>query len=267
MELESEIPETTANPEPVAGCCAPPCSLDLRLADNMEVMKTFDDNHFDLAIVDPPYGINAGNVFGGEKRKSGKGAAMKTAHKQKDWDMEPPPSEYFTELFRVSKHQIIWGANHFMEKVMRGSPSWIVWDKDNGSTKFADAELAYTSHDSACRIFKWTWNGMIQGDMANKESKIHPTQKPIQLYKWLLKNYAKPGDKILDTHMGSGSIAIACHYSGNPLVACEIDKDYYTAALERIERETRQLDFFTENDQGMAAPPKTADTTKTDQTI
>lgn len=234
MELESEIPKPTAEPEKVAGCCAPPCSLDLRLTDNMDMMKTFGDKHFDLAIVDPPYGIgmSGGNV----------GYKGNNDLERKEWDNEIPTPEYFKELRRVSKEQIIWGSNYY--PWVWPMKSWIVWDKGEGfkGRTYAEGELAGTSHDRNAKVFR-------HDPLANRDyvGKIHPTQKPVQLYKWLLKNYAKPGDKILDTHMGSGSIAIACHYSGNPLVACEIDKDYYTAALERIERETRQLDFFTEN--------------------
>lgn len=239
MELESETPKTTAEPEKVAGCCAPPCSLDLRLADNMDVMKSFEDNHFDLAIVDPPYGIG---ISGQKESKQGKQSDRKH-HEEKGWDREIPAAEYFTELERVSKNQIIWGANYFVEHLIHGSKGWIVWDKGQHGLTMSDCELAYSSFDRATRV------KIINRVELLKDGTIHPTQKPIKLYKWLLKNYAKPGDKILDTHMGSGSIAIACHYSDNPLVACEIDEDYYTAALERIERETRQLDFFTENDQ------------------
>ena len=209
--------------------------LDLRLADCMEVMRAAPDNHWDLAIVDPPYGIGES---GGKSASRNRFNAL--VYEKKNWDKVSPQEEYFSELFRVSKDQIIWGANHFMEKVMRGSPSWIVWDKENGSCDFADAELAYTSHKSACRVFRFRWAGMLQGDMKNKESRIHPTQKPVKLYDWILANYAKEGDTILDTHMGSGSIAIACHYAGHHLTACEIDEDYYKSACERIERETRQ---------------------------
>ena len=237
MELESEIPQITAEPEPVAGCCAPPCSLDLRLADNMEVMKTFDDNHFDLAIVDPPYGIGES---GGADRRG------KSKHERKSWDEETPCQKYFDELQRVSKNRIVWGANYMIDKIKSNTMGWVCWDKKLDNSDFSDFELAYTSFNRGAKIFRHSKNGGSRTAAALADI-IHPTQKPVQLYKWLLKNYAKPGDKILDTHMGSGSIAIACHYSGNPLVACEIDKDYYTAALERIERETRQLDFFTEN--------------------
>ena len=212
--------------------------LDLRLADCMDLMREYPDGHFDLAIVDPPYGIGVSKGTWGSSNKS-----KVTDYGKKTWDNQTPPVEYFDELRRVSKNQIIWGANHMMEKIMRGSPSWIIWDKEN-TGDFADAELAYTSHNKAARIFKFRWNGMIQGDMKNKETRIHPTQKPRKLYEWLLANYAKPGDRILDTHLGSGSIAIACHYRQHHLTACEIDPDYYAAAMERIEAETRQLTLF-----------------------
>ena len=238
MELESEIPKIAAEPKPVAGCCAPPCSLDLRLADNMEVMKTFDDNHFDLAIVDPPYGIGAG----GKSFKNGSSKTEKPYYKDVCWDKVRPTEKYFRELRRVSKNQIIWGGNYFSD-LLPAFRCFISWDKTIHGNSYADCELAWTSYDKVARYYR---ENIAQ---TNSEGRIHPTQKSVKLYKWLLKNYAKPGDKILDTHMGSGSIAIACHYSGNPLVACEIDEDYYTAALERIERETRQLDFFTENAQ------------------
>ena len=218
--------------------------LDLFNEDCMAVMSRYPDNYFDLAIVDPPYGIDAANTFGGEKRKSGKGAAMKTAFSKKDWDFEIPEKPYFYELMRVSKNQIIWGAN-YMSHFLPPSMGWIVWDKDNGTTKFSDAELAFSSFDRALRIWKYTWNGMIQGDMKKKESRIHPTQKPVKLYEWLLTNYSKPEHKILDTHLGSGSHAIAAHYFGiSEFVVCELDEDYFQAAKERIGRETAQIDMF-----------------------
>lgn len=213
--------------------------LDLRLGDCMDLMRDTPDGFFDLAIVDPPYGIGED----GKKNHSRGKAANPTLYTPKTWDRQTPPVEYFDELRRVSAHQIIWGANHMMEKIMRGSPSWIVWDKEN-SGDFADAELAYTSHDRAAKIFKFRWNGMLQGDMANKETRIHPTQKPVALYKWLLTNYAQPGQRILDTHLGSGSIAIACHYFGAHLTATEIDPDYFAAAVDRVQRETQQIELF-----------------------
>ena len=209
----------------------------------MEYMKGLDDNAFELAIVDPPYGIDAANTFGGDERKSGNGAAMKTAFDKKDWDLGIPDKAYFDELMRVSKNQIIWGAN-YMSHFLPPSMGWIVWDKDNGTTKFSDAELAFSSFDRALRTWKYTWNGMIQGDMKKKETRIHPTQKPVKLYEWLLANYAKEGDRILDTHLGSGSSAIAAHYGGFDFVGCELDEDYYNAAKERFDRETAQVALF-----------------------
>lgn len=167
--------------------------------------------------------------------------AKKSNFETKGWDDESPSPEYFEELFRVSKNQIIWGANHFISKVANcNSSCWIVWDKQNGENNFADCELAYTSFKTAVRKFTFRWQGMLQGDMKNKQIKIHPTQKPYQLYKFCLENYAKPNDKILDTHLGSGSIAIACHDYGFDLTACELDKDYFDKAMERIKNHTNQ---------------------------
>lgn len=161
-------------------------------------------------------------------------------------DVSAPSAEYFSELRRVSRNQIVWGANHFIDRLPHPSPCWIVWDKLNGDNDFADCELAWTSFKSSVRKFEYRWAGMLQGNMAEKEIRIHATQKPVALYKWLLANYANAGDKILDTHLGSGSIAIACHYAGHHLTACELDADYYKAACERIDRETRQQTLFTE---------------------
>lgn len=210
---------------------------------NMKLMARYPDGYFDLAIVDPPYGIGASTLFAGDKRKSGKGAALKSKHIKKEWDNEIPSLEYFNELCRVSKNQIIWGGNYFAN-MLPNSQGWIIWDKNNGTTKFADAELAYTSFDVATRIFKHTWNGMLQQDMKNKQQKIHPTEKPYQLYKFCLEKYAKPNDKILDTHLGSGSIAIACHDYGFELTAAELDKDYYNAAVKRIQNHVAQTSLF-----------------------
>ena len=207
---------------------------------NMELMSRYEDNHFDLAIVDPPYGIDIGNQSQGK----GGGVAKKIDYTVKDWDKSSPNLEYFKELKRVSKNQIIWGANHFINKIPFGSPCWIVWDKVNGGTDFADCELAYTSFKTAVRKISWRWSGMLQQDMKNKEKRIHPTQKPVKLYEWLLMNYAKEGDKILDTHLGSGSIALACHNLKYDLTACELDEEYYKAAMKRIEKHKQQLTMF-----------------------
>lgn len=215
--------------------------LDIRHMDCMDLMGEFSDNHFDLAIVDPPYGIGES---GDKNHTRGRLAKPQDYKAFAGGDKKPPSPQYFKALKRVSKNQIIWGANHFIENMQnRSSPCWIVWDKQN-SGDFADAELAWASFKTAVRIFKYMWNGMLQGNMRDKEKRIHPTQKPIALYNWLLENYAKEGDTILDTHLGSGSIAIACHYRKHHLTACELDEDYYNAACERIERETRQLTLF-----------------------
>jgi site-specific DNA-methyltransferase (adenine-specific) len=208
--------------------------------DNMALMSRYPDNYFDLAIVDPPYGIGED---GGDKKRGTKG--IKTPiYTKKYWDTTTASKKYFKELKRISKNQIVWGANHFIENLMATNSScWIVWDKDN-TGDFADCELAWTSFKTAVRKFEFRWNGMLQGDMKNKEIRIHPTQKPVALYKWLLDKYAKQGDKILDTHLGSGSIAIACHDYGFDLTACELDKEYFDKAMQRINNHTAQTKLF-----------------------
>jgi len=212
-------------------------------SDCMELLKKTPDKFYELAITDPPYGIDAAETFSGEQRKSGKGCALKTAFEKKDWDSQIPDAEYFNELKRVSKNQIIWGAN-YMTLFLNPSMGWIVWDKDNGTTKFSDCELAYTSFESALRKFTYTWNGMIQGDMKNKEQRIHPTQKPVKLYEWLLTNYAKQGDKILDTHLGSMSSVIACLNLGYEITGTELDTDYFNAGIKRVEQSQKQQRMF-----------------------
>ena len=206
--------------------------------DNMELMARYPDNYFDLAIVDPPYGIDMdGGKIGGNNCGKAKD------YTKKEWDKEPPKQEYFNEIKRISKNQIIWGANHFISKIPFDSSCWVIWDKDN-TGDFADCEMAWTSFDTAVRKFKFRWNGMLQEDMKNKEKRIHPTQKPVKLYEWLLMNYAKEGDKILDTHLGSGSIALACHNLKFELTACELDKEYYDAAVKRLKIYQQQLTIF-----------------------
>lgn len=209
----------------------------------MDLLKATPDKFYDLALVDPPYGIDIAEAFAGDIRKSGNGAAMKSAFEKKLWDSEIPSIEYFQQLKRVSKNQIIWGAN-YMTTYLQPSMGWVVWDKDNGTTKFSDCELAYTSFETALRKFKYTWNGMIQGDMKNKETRIHPTQKPIKLYEWLLTNYAKQGDKILDTHGGSMSSVIACLNLGFEVVCTELDSDYFQAGIKRVEQSQKQQRMF-----------------------
>jgi len=226
--------------------------------DNMLLMARYPDKYFDLAIVDPPYGIEviSGRAFGDPLRKDGtirhgidkrngrKIVRKASAYIKKDWDKLSPLPEYFTELMRVSKNQIIWGSNHFISKIPYDSPAWIVWDKLNGDNDFSDCELALTTFKTSVRKFEFRWAGMLQGDMKNKELRIHPTQKPIALYKWILDKYAKPNDKILDTHLGSGSIAIACHDYGFDLTACELDKEYFDKAMMRINNHKLQQKLF-----------------------
>ncbi len=213
--------------------------LNLFNEDCMAVMSRYPAGYFDLAIVDPPYGIGED----GSKNKSrGKCATAKDYVSFAGNDNEPPSPEYFAELFRVSKNQIVFGANHFISRLPVDSPCWIVWDKNNGENDFADCELAWTSFKTAVRRYSYTWNGMLQQDMKNKEIRIHPTQKPVQLYKWLLSKYAEPGQRILDTHLGSASSAIAAHYFGaGEFVGTELHPHYFNEAVQRFNQQTRQL--------------------------
>jgi site-specific DNA-methyltransferase (adenine-specific) len=206
--------------------------------DCMVGMARYQDKYFDLAIVDPPYGIGEN---GSKNHTRGKLAIAKNYKSFAGNDISAPDINYFNELLRVSKNQIIWGANHFIKNISYNSSCWIVWDKDNGENDFADAELAYTSFKSAVRIFKFRWNGMLQQNMKDKEQRIHPTQKPVALYKWLLQNYAKQGDKILDTHLGSGSSRIAAYEMGFDFTAFELDKEYFEAQEKRYKAHIAQL--------------------------
>lgn len=217
----------------------------VHLADCMDIMRMMPDKSVDLCIVDPPYGIGEDGLKNHSRGK----LAKPTMYTPKDWDSNPPDKEYFDELIRISKNQIIFGANHFIDRIPYASSCWIVWDKDNGNSDFADCELAWTSFNTAVRKFKYRWQGMLQeygGD--KKEQRIHPTQKPVALYKWLLKKYAKPGDKIFDSHVGSGSIRIACHDMGFDFEGCEIDKDYWEAQEKRYNQHAMQGDLFSSED-------------------
>jgi site-specific DNA-methyltransferase (adenine-specific) len=206
--------------------------LELFNEDCMDVMARYPDKHFDLALVDPPYGINFA------KTHSGKGWVVRES---KNWDMLAPDQTYFKELFRVSKNQIIWGAN-YMTPHLPPSQHWIFWDKGQRNFSLADGELAYTSFDKALRVFEMS-RGAMQAEQGG-EQKFHPTQKPIRLYEWLLTNYAKKGDRILDTHLGSGSSAIAAHNLGFDFVGCELDRDYYEAAVKRFNAHAAQQSLF-----------------------
>lgn len=207
--------------------------VELLNIDCMEYMATLPDKAFDLAVVDPPYGLDDWNERGSNKKLYDK-PHMNLAQIQ-NFETKTPTQGYFNELFRVSKHQIIWGGNHFLDFLGR-TKQIIVWDKTIRGMHFNDCEIAWGSGiKEACRIYTKS---------ANDLSRIHPTQKPVALYDWLLRNYAKPGQRILDTHLGSGSSAIAAHYFGCDFVGCEIDTDYFNAAKERFDRETQQLTLW-----------------------
>lgn len=202
--------------------------------DNMELMARYEDNYFDLAIVDPPYGIKASKGLGLHSRK-------KFQKSDKEWDNETPSQEYWDELFRVSKNQIICGANYFLE-YLYSSKSFICWVKNNPAPSFAQAEFLWTSTNVNGKVYDS--GKQIQHEIMWEGGSIHPTQKPVKLYEWLLMNYAKEGDKILDTHLGSGSIAIACHNLGYDLTACELDKEYYDSAMKRLKEHQQQIRIF-----------------------
>lgn len=210
--------------------------------DCMEGMKECPDKYFELAIVDPPYGIGES---GDRNHTRGKLAISKNYKAFSGNDLSAPDENYFKELQRISKHQIVWGANHFIQNIPNANSScWIVWDKVNGVTDFADSELAWTSFPTAVRNFRFRWQGMLQGNMKNKEERIHPTQKPIELYGWLLNNYAKVGDKILDTHVGSGSSRIAAYKLGFDFTGYELDKNYWEAQEKRYQDYVKQFTLF-----------------------
>jgi len=197
----------------------------------MEYMAGLENNAFELAIVDPPYGIDAANMTLGRGSATDKGRI-----KRKSWDKETPKERYFFELKRVSKDQIIWGGNYFLD-YLGSTRCFLMWDKIDYNSDFASHEVAWTSFNKNTKCFRRARSA--QGDNSSI-NKIHPTQKPVKLYDWLLMNYAKPGDRILDTHLGSGSSAIAAHYGEFDFVGCELDKDYYEAACERFKQATAQ---------------------------
>jgi site-specific DNA-methyltransferase (adenine-specific) len=201
--------------------------------DCMELLKQTPDKYFDLAIVDPPYG------YGNKETKI---LNFRQKEQHKEWNVAPNDN-YFKELFRVSKNQIIWGGNYFPFIWNYGGRCFIYWHKGNPVENFADGELAWTSFDKNAKQFDYRYYGNLEGKTSTSE-KFHPTQKPVALYKWLLDKYAKQGDKILDTHLGSGSIAIACHDYGFDLICCELDLEYYNKAVERIKNHVAQQKLF-----------------------
>ena len=217
-------------------------SIELLNEDNMTVMARYPDKYFSLAIVDPPYGIGEA----GQRNKSGDRPTLKWKNpKSKQYktfdDSKAPTLEYFDELFRVSKNQVIWGGNYFTE-FLYPSKGWIVWDKQADQKEYLSmCELAWSSFDVKCNKFEYLWAGFKK---KHQIERIHPTQKPVDLYRWLLDTYAKTGDKILDTHLGSGSIAIACYESGFDLVGTEIDRTFFEDAVKRFDLVTSQTQLF-----------------------
>tara|TARA_R100000479_G_scaffold165513_1_gene104835 strand:- start:17 stop:643 length:627 start_codon:yes stop_codon:yes gene_type:complete len=208
----------------------------------MLALKEFKDNEFDLAIVDPPYGIGFGEF--NRTNKNSKGERFKAnKYKNSKWDDSIPDDNYFKELKRVSKNQIIWGGNYFPFLWKNGCKGFIFWYKGNPVPNFSDGELAWTSFNKVAKQFNFRYYGGLEGNTSSSK-KYHPTQKPVKLYEWLLMNYAKEGDKILDTHLGSGSIAIACHNLGFDLEGYELDIEYFEAAKKRLKQHQQQIRMF-----------------------
>jgi len=202
--------------------------IEYQIGDCLDLMKGMDDNSVDLVLTDPPYGIGESN----EKNAGRGGLAQPTDFGHYDWDKERLGKEFFDEMFRVSKNQIIFGGNYYIDYLYPTS-CFIVWDKMNGHSDFADCELAWTSFKSAVRILRWKWAGMLQGDMKNKEKRVHPTQKPIPLFTWILEKYSKPNDTILDPFLGSGTTLRACQLTNRNGIGFEISKEYESVIRKR----------------------------------
>lgn len=230
-DLELEMQSKEVKPSVEVSNYTP--KIELYNMDCMEYMKGCKDNEFDLAIVDPPYNIVS-------QQKRGIGSRIDPTGKMNDWNNKKPEPEYYLELFRVSKHQIIWGANNFE---LPPTEYFCIWDKMQSVDNFASAEYAWTNCKMPAKVFRYSIH-QVMADRKREGGKIHPTQKPIKLYDWLLKTYTEQGQKILDTHLGSGSSAIAAHYYGVDFVGLELDKDYFNAAKERFDLQTRQQDLF-----------------------
>jgi site-specific DNA-methyltransferase (adenine-specific) len=228
--------------------------IELYHGDCLNILKDMPDNHIDVIVTDPNYGI--GEAAGKNKSRGSAAKANKwkgsrnttgasvpaTQFKKMEWDNKRPSPIYFKEMLRVSKHQIIFGGNYFAD-LLPPSSCWIVWDKKNGETDFADCELAWTSFKTAVRIFKYRWNGMLQGNMRNKEKRVHPTQKPLPLGEWLVSNYTKEGDLIADFFMGSGTFGEAAINFKRSFIGVEKEKEYFDKAKERIEDADNQINF------------------------
>ena len=221
--------------------------------DNIKLMSRYEDNYFDLAIVDPPYGIG----LGFSKSKKVKNGTTTKGHKQKKWNNFSPNKKYFDEVLRVSRKHIIWGCNYYSTNLHLFGFGRIIHNKMVTpflKSTYSHADIAATNCQNRITMFNFQWSGNVQGGKMNIkmendygigiEKRIHPTQKPVKLYEWLLMNYAKEGNKILDTHLGSGSIAIACHNLKYDLTACELDTEYYDSAIKRIEQHKQQIRMF-----------------------
>jgi site-specific DNA-methyltransferase (adenine-specific) len=220
-------------------------------ADCLEVLRELPDKSVDLILADPPYGIGEdGSRSKGRIRKDSFNACKHLSFEAKqypktEWDNAPPSAEFFAEMKRIGKNQIVWGGNYFTAH-LTASPCWLVWDKDNGETDFADCELAWTSFRSAVRYFKWRWMGFWQERMSihERETRYHPTQKPVPLFKWCVHNYSKPGDLILDPFAGSGTTALACHALGRRFICIERELEYVNVARNRLLQLQAQGDLF-----------------------
>ena len=213
-------------------------TIEYIIGDSLEIMKTYPDKYFDLVLTDPPYGIGESN----EKNATRGNACKPTDYGYYDWDKTRIPKDYFDEMFRISNHQVIFGGNYYID-YLKPTSCFIVWDKDN-TGDFADCELAWTSFNTAVRKFKYRWNGMLQENMARKEKRVHPTQKPVALFRWIIEKYSKPGDKIIDPFLGSGTMLKACKGSGRHGVGIEINNSYEQHIRKRIEIDVPELTSF-----------------------
>lgn len=207
--------------------------------DCLNILKQLPDKSIDLILTDPPYGIGESS----NNNKSRSNLAVAKDYGNKKWDDKIPNKEYFDEMIRVSKHAIIFGGNYFI-KYLDNSPCWIVWNKNNGNNDFADCELAWTNFKSAVRKYDWTWAGMLQQNMKNKDVRIHPTQKPLGLFEKILLDYSKENDLILDCFSGSGTTAVACYNTKRKFICIEKDKEYFEKSKERLEETMAQIRMF-----------------------
>lgn len=210
--------------------------------DCMEFMKEIPDKHFDLIVTDPPYGIKANH-----NRTGFMNHTISQNADNKSWDNERMPVEWVEQIFRISKKRIIWGYQYYSD-LLPATTGMIVWDKKNGASVFSDGEAAFQDIKDSLRFFRYKWIGLFQENMKNPEKRIHPTQKPVALYKWILENYAKPGWKIFDSHVGSGSIRIACHDLGFDFTGCELDVDYWNAQEKRYQEHIKQTELFSKTE-------------------